>query len=221
MATRETRLQRGRQRGHVMVTDALKVLRDGRVHLGISQETMASALGCSQTGYAKFEAGQVPVTVQRLAEAAAVLGLKASLGFYPEGDAIRDAGQQALVKRFRAVVVEPWRVVGQEGAMPISGDGRAWDVELQLRTAAARQDVGVECETRIRDIQALARRTHLRERDSGVDRQLIVLSDSAHNRHLADELRDALGDAYRRSPRLILGELRAGRLLSGSGVILV
>lgn len=81
--------------------------------------------------------------------------------------------------------------------------------------------MGVDIEARIRDVQALVRRTRLRERDGGVDQILIVLSDSATNRRLVDELRAALGPSYATSPRAILKALREGRPLPGSGVLLV
>ena len=92
---------------------------------------------------------------------------------------------------------------------------------LRLKDVTPRHLVGVDIETRIRDIQELVRRTRLRERDGETDAILIVLSDSAVNRRLVDQLRDALGPGYATSPRLILRALRAGERLPGSGVILV
>jgi hypothetical protein len=81
--------------------------------------------------------------------------------------------------------------------------------------------VGVDIETRIRDVQALTRRTRGRERDGEVDAILIVLSDSATNRRLVGDLREALGDEYKSSPREILAALRAGARLPGSGVVII
>jgi hypothetical protein len=71
------------------------------------------------------------------------------------------------------------------------------------------------------DLQAIVRRTRLRERDGQVDHILIVLADTAHNRRLIDDLRAALGPAYATPPRAILRALRAGRQLIGSGVVLL
>jgi hypothetical protein len=178
---------------------------------------MARELGCSTSQLWRTFAGQVDgISVTRLAEIGSVLGLELSLSFHPLGDPIRDQGQQALAKRFRALVADGWRAAA-EVPLPGAGDLRAWDFLLRLGD----QRVGVELETRIRDIQALARRIHQRERDGGVSAILIVLADSATNRRMADELREALGVDYSTSPRAILAALRTSRPLPGSGVILV
>lgn len=81
--------------------------------------------------------------------------------------------------------------------------------------------VGVDLETRIRDTQALVRRTRGRERDGRVDAVLVVVSDSAVNRRLVDELRRALGGGYLTQPREIARSLRAGERLVGGGVLLL
>jgi hypothetical protein len=105
---------------------------------------------------------------------------------------------------------------------PLSGAGeqRAWDKLLQLIGAAPPYRVGVDIETRIRDIRALVRRTRGRGRDGEVDAILIVLSDSVTNRRLVDDLRISLDREYATSPRAILKALRSGERLVGSGVIL-
>jgi len=48
-----------------------------------------------------------------------------------------------------------------------------------------------------------------------------VLSDSATNRRLVDELRTSLGPAYATTSRAIFTALRSGQRLVGSGVVLV
>lgn len=153
----------------MLASRTLRGLREARVGLGLSQATVASELGCTQAALAKVEAGKVPVTVERVAELASILGMEIGLNLHPIGDPIRDKGQQALIRRLRAILAPAWRV-SHEAVLSISGDGRAWDLLLTV----ARHSVGVECETRIRDIQAIVRRTHLRERDGGTDRILIV-----------------------------------------------
>lgn len=181
---------------------------------------MARELGCSQSQLWRIEADQVPVTVGRLAEMASVLGLELSIGLHELGDPIRDKGHQALAKRFAALLSPRW-IVTTETPLPMPGDLRAWDKLLRLAGQVPQHLVGVDLETRIRDIQALVRRTRMRERDGGVDAIVIVLSDSATNRRLVGELREALGPGYLTSPRGLLNSLRAGSALIGSGVILV
>jgi len=198
-------------------------LKQRRELLAVSQRTLASELGVSQPHIWRLEAGQAEPSVVEVAEMASVLGLELSVGLHELGDPIRDKGQQALAKRFEALLAPVWRVTS-ETLLPNLGDQRSWDKLLRLTAEQLpRQRVGVDLETRIRDIQALVRRTRLRERDGGVDRILLVLCDSANNRRMVDELRATLGSAYATSPRSPLeGPARgvsAGRIGSPALVI--
>jgi transcriptional regulator with XRE-family HTH domain len=220
MSSRESRLLRGRPRGLSLQSKAVSELRDRRSVLGIAQSTMAKALGLSQSQLWRIESGTVEMSVLRLAEMPSVLGLELSVSLYELGDPIRDAGQQAVGKRFDAIPSPAWVSV-HEALLPNPGDRRSWDRLLRLTGAQPRHLVGADIETRIRDIQALVRRTRLRERDGNVDAILLVLSDSSTNRHMVKELREALGPDYATPPRALLGALRAGSTLPGSGVILI
>ena len=113
--------------------------------------------------------------------------------------------------------VHPTYARTREALLPNVGDLRSWDILLRLGSVL----IGVEIETRIRDIQALVRRVRERERDGGVDHLLLVLSDTSHNRQLAGDLRDALGTRFATPPRLILAALRAGTAVPGSGLLLL
>lgn len=220
MANRESRLQRGRRRGRALQARALSELRDRRVTLGVGQPAMARELGCSQSQVWRLEAGQVDASLMRLSEMASVLGLELSVGLHELGDPIRDKGQLAVGKRLAAILSPRWAVTS-ETLLPMPGDLRSWDRLLRLTGAQPRHLVGADLETRIRDIQALVRRTRPRERDGNVDAILLVLSDSSTNRRLVHELREALGPGYATAPRLLLGALRAGSALVGSGVVLI
>jgi hypothetical protein len=177
---------------------------------------MGRLLGCAQSEYWRFENGEVSCDLVRLAEVAAILGLDLSVSFHPAGEPIRDKGQQALTRRFRRLLASAWHVAA-EMSLPMPGDPRVWDLLLRL----ADHVVGVEAETRVRDVQALVRRIRARERDGGTDAVLLVLSDSAHNRTLVGDLREALGVDFATPPRALLAALREGRPLPGSGVILL
>jgi transcriptional regulator with XRE-family HTH domain len=220
MATRETRLSRGRRRGDLLEARTLSELRERRMVLGISQHALARDLGWSQANLWRVEAREIGVTVARMSEMASLLGLELSIGLHELGDPIRDKGQQALAGRFAELLSPLWAVTA-EALLPMPGDLRAWDKLLRLTGAGPRHLVGVDLETRIRDIQALVRRTRMRERDGGVDAIVIVLSDSATNRRLVGELRDALGPDYATNPRVLLRALREGSALVGSGVVLI
>jgi hypothetical protein len=153
-------------------------------------------MDCSQPNLWRLEANQVEaVTVVRLAEMASILGLELSIGLHPIGDPIRDKGQQALANRFDSLLSPRWAVTN-ETLLPLPGDLRSWNKLLRLAGTSDRSGaylVGVDLETRIRDVQALVRRTHLRERDGGLNAILIVLSDSATNRRHVGQFREALG----------------------------
>jgi hypothetical protein len=70
--------------------------------------------------------------------------------------------------------------------------------------------IGVEAVTRLRDVQALLRSIHGKQRDSGVERVLILLSAThANRRALASAGRD-LGDVTART-KSVLAALAAGR----------
>ena len=189
--------------------------------MGISQRTMARELGISQPRLWRIEQDDGDeVSITRLCEMASLLGLEPSLTLHPIGDPIRDKGQQAVGKRFDALLSPAWSMT-TEALLPLPGDLRSWDRLLRLRGVPDRHLVGVDLESRIRDIQDLVRRTRLRERDGGVDEILIVLSDSATNRRLAAQLREALGPRYATSNRALRTALRLGQPLPGSGVVLL
>jgi transcriptional regulator with XRE-family HTH domain len=218
VGTREGRKDRGRRRGEQLLRRLIGELRTARHTAGLSQEAVAKELGCTQSEISRlerFEFGTVPMV--RLSELASLLGLELSAGLYPFGDALHDEGQQRAAGRFVQNVAVPPYVIFREALLPLPGDHRAWD--MLLRLGALR--IGVEVETRVRDVQALVRRIRERERDGGVDEILIVLSDTAHNRRALGQLREALGPRYSTRSGSIFAALRSGAPVPGSGVILV
>lgn len=217
MATREARTERGRRRGERLTAWLLDELRTARLNADVSQRELASALGWSQSEYFRFENRRTRATsIIDISAVASLLGLELSAGLHPVGQPIRDKGHQALIRRFLAQISEAFRVLA-EVPLPIPGDRRAWDLLLRL----PQQLIGVEAETRIRDMQRLVRHVHQRERDGGVDAIVLLLAATRTNRELVDELRIALGPAYATLPRALLASLRSGQLLPGSGVVLL
>ena len=63
--------------------------------------------------------------------------------------------------------------------MPLAGDLRAWD---EMLIGPVR--IGVEAETRPSDLQAVERGMTTKQRDSGVERIVLVIAASAANRSL-------------------------------------
>ena len=217
MATTETRRMRGRRIGKELQRAAIGELATARISAGVSQATLARQLGINQSEVSRILGGKRNPTFIRLSELASLLGLQPALRLFRVTESLRDAGQQKLIARFRSVLSKAWHVA-VEAPFPTLGDLRSWDLLLRLGSSFR---VGVEAETRVRDIQELVRRIRQRELHGGVDVILIVLSDTAHNRALADDLRDALGDRYCATQGDLMEGLRAGRPLKSSGVILL
>lgn len=199
----------------------IRELREARLISGLSQSAVARELGLDPSTMWRLEADLLPdISVVRLSEIASVLGYEVSVGLHPIGDPVRDKGQLACGRRFDALLSDRWRGT-DETLLPGAGEQRAWDKLLRLVDATPHYLVGVDIESRVWDVQAIVRRTRVRERDGQVDDILIVLADTAHNRRVADELRRALGSEYTERPRRIIAALRRGERLPGSGVVLV
>jgi hypothetical protein len=161
-------------------------------------------------------AGTDSLTLVEVAQLAAVLGFELSAGLHPVGEPLRDKGHQAVIGRLIGVVHESWRVA-REVPLPNPGDNRVWDAVLRLAGCT----VGIEVETRVRDIQALTRRMRARQREGGTQVVILVLAESVHNRRVLSELIEALGPEFATSPRAVLKALREARPITGSAVILI
>lgn len=218
VAIRQTRLEPGRSRGRVVVRQLVTELVQARQSASVSQRALASLLGCSQSEISRLEhvVKVDNVSFVQVSEVAALLGLELGAGLHAAGEAIRDKGHQALIRRFRALLSPAYRVLA-EVPLPTPGDRRSWDLLLRLPA----QLIGVEAETRIRDMQRLVRHVHMRERDGGVDAIILLLAATRTNRHLVDELQIALAPSYATSPKHLLRALRSGQPISGSGIVLL
>ena len=215
MATRERPIDRGRRLGKELGARLIGELRQERIKADVSQRAIATQLGWSQARYWRFE-HNADALLSEIAKVAALLGLEPSAGLHRVSDAIADRGQVALLGRFRMLLAVTVAVVS-EAPLPNMGDRRSWDLLLKI----GRQRVGVEAETKVRDIQQTVRKIRGRERDGGVDELLIVLADTRANGAIRDELVLALGPRFATRPRAIVEALRAGMPVPGSGVLLV
>ena len=135
---------------------------------------------------------------------------------YPGGDPIRDAAQFGLLSRLRGRIHPDlrWRT---EVPLPLPGDRRAWDAVI----AGPGFVVGVEAETRLRDIQAVARRTNLKQRDGALDRVLLLVADTRANRHALRQASDVLSTGFPVAQRDALRALNAGRAPAGNALIVL
>jgi transcriptional regulator with XRE-family HTH domain len=195
-------------------------LRTAREGANVSLAQVAREMGSSQSALSRLERGELrDIGVVRLSGAASILGYEISLGLHPVGDPVRDKAQLAIGRRFDALLGPAWKV-RNEVLLPEPGDRRSWDKVVELAGHTPRYAIGVDIDSRIRDIQALVRRTRQRETDQRIDVILLVLGDSATNRRLTGELVANLGDAYKTPMRETRRCLKRGTPLFGSGVIL-
>lgn len=218
MGTRETRLDRGRRRGERLVRELMGQLVSRRESLNISQRTLAADLGCSQSEVWRLEhlVRVNDVSLVRMCELASLLGLELGASLHLIGDPVRDKGHVALLSRLCALLADAFRVM-YEAPLPLPGDRRSWDLLLRH----PEQLIGIEAETRIRDMQYLVRHVRERERDGGVDEIVLLLAESTANRRMLSSLREMLGDRFATPPRGILAALRSGSRVPGSGVVLL
>jgi transcriptional regulator with XRE-family HTH domain len=216
MATRERPIDRGRRAARIQASAVGQEVREARLAAGVSQSIVAEAAGTSRAEISRIERGRAPhAPLARLTTVAAVLGLDLSLRLYPAGLPIRDRGQVALLERLRHLI-HPSLKWSTEVPLPIPGDVRAWDASI----SGSGWTMYVDAETRLRDIQALQRRTSIKQRDSSASRVLLLIADTRTNRAILARLGAPLLPDARR-PRRLLADLRAGRDPGGSGVVLL
>lgn len=217
MASRERRADAGTRRGRQLVVQLGQELREARIGAGLSQRQVAEAASVSHAHVGRVERGEsAGVSMVLLARLLTIVGLQLAARAFPAGSTLRDASHVALLKRLQAELPASVRFRTE---VPVSGDrdGRAWDGRMDLTGGC----VHVEAETRIRDLQALDRRMALKQRDDGVDRVILLVSDTRTNRAAFREAKPLLATRYPLSGRAVLRALRAGKCPEGSGVVLL
>ena len=156
------------------------------------------------------------LTFDQVSRAASAVGLRLGVRLFPDGDAVRDAPQRALLERFRGrlPLVAVWET---EVPFPITGDRRAWDALVRLGGRRA----GCEGETRLGDMQDLERRLRLKVRDGAVDVLILIVADTAWNRRILDAHREVLRALLPLDGRQVLASLRAGVLPDRNGLVVL
>lgn len=191
-------------------------LREARIGLGLSQRQVSRAGGLSQAQISRIERGRlVTVSLDQYCRIAAVLGLNASLKFYPGGRPLRDQGQLGLLDRFRPHVGVPLECRTEVQVQ--RGDPRAWDMCLFGGAVV----VGLDAETRLRDCQAVQRRIMGKAGDSGISRVILLVADTHANRRAIREAGVTLNEMFPVPSHVALRELRAGRVPGGSSLIVL
>jgi transcriptional regulator with XRE-family HTH domain len=182
----------------------------------LSQAQLAQAIGVSRCWVADLEHGRLrAVDLRKSALLFAHLDSKLVVNTYPTGEPLRDAGQVRLLERFNARIPPAWRRTF-EAVMPIAGDLRARD---ELLTGPA--SIGVEAETRPRDLQATERAMDGKLRDSHVDRMILLLGSTNANRALVRSNIATLRQTFPLDTRQTLEALAHGRDPGAHGLVIL
>jgi transcriptional regulator with XRE-family HTH domain len=217
MGTRERPQERAQRRTTDQLGSAGRDVRLARIGAGLSLREVGSAAGVSRTKVWRLERGMSgEMTLSSISRVAAAVGLDASLRLFPAGDPIRDAAHVVLLGRLRARIHSDlrWKT---EVPLPIPGDLRAWDATI----AGLGFVIGVEAETRIRDMQAVTRRTNLKQKDGELDHVILLVADTRANRLAIRLAWDVLRESFPVSQRDCLRALRDGRDPGGSSIIVL
>ena len=183
----------------------------------MSLRAVAAAVGLDHATFARIERNEIEnVSVRNLALACAAVGMVLSARAYPAADPVRDAPQLRLLARFRARL--PGSALWQtEMPLPIPGDLRALDGFTRLRG----RSIGVEAETRVTDIQAVARKVQLKKRDAQLDVIVLLISDTRGNREAVALHREALRAAFPLDTRAVMALLAAGDPPQADGIVVL
>ncbi len=186
---------------------------------GGSQADTARRAGLSRPQYGRIERNeQRRLAVEDVCRAARAVGLRCVIQFYPSELRVHDAGQLAVLERFERLLASTLRM-RREVVLPRDRDLRAWDSRV---TDGSGHACSVDAEARVGDIQALTRRTLLKQRDdpdAGV--VILVLNRTAHNRAVLREHREALRADFPLDGTAIARHLRRGEIPPARGIILV
>jgi transcriptional regulator with XRE-family HTH domain len=216
MPTHETPRQRGARRARELLQRTGAGLRQARIDGGLSLRQVASSAGISHTHLRRIEGALAPhVDIDVLARIAEVVGYQLSLAIHPIGTPLRDAAHLALLARFRRRIHASLRWAS-EVVVPISGDLRSADAVI----AGIRVHAMVEAETRLGDIQALERRISAKARDLGLDRVILLVLDSRHNREVIRTTPELSG-RFPISTRMALAALGRGEDPGGDCLIVL
>ncbi|MBA3780194.1 MAG: helix-turn-helix domain-containing protein [Chloroflexi bacterium] len=217
MATRERAVDRGDRRGRRLVAELGEELRLARIGAGLSQAAVGRSAEVSYSHVSRIERGRVRgVEILDMARLLSVVGLELSARAYPVGSPLRDEAHLALLERFRSRLAPTWQW-RSEVPIPTPGDLRAWDAVVRGSGVI----VGIEAETRLRDVQAEIRRVQLKQRDSGVDHVVLLLAATKSNRPAVRQFQTQLRAALPISQQRLMACFRDAIDPGGSGLVLL
>jgi transcriptional regulator with XRE-family HTH domain len=216
MTSRERLATIGAMRGQRLAREFGEELRMARMASGLTQRALGLACGVSKSTVSRIERALPPLPDFVIAATLARLaGLDLSIRCFPAPGRLRDQAQLALIGRFMPRLAA---AVARRLEAPVkAGDLRAWDLLLRV----GGETIGVAAETRIRDLQALLRQEHRKQEDGGVDRLLLLVAETRHNRLVLAEHASLLVVEFPLRTRTVLGRLSQGRSLGANGLVVL
>lgn len=218
MPIRRDPIDEAARRARQQVERALADIRDARRNAGISHASMAARLGCSRQLIGAIETGRLEdVGCIQLARIGAVVGVDIPIRTFPAGSPLRDAAQLRLLERFRVSIGEAWtwRTEVPVSVNPL--DRRAIDAVL----VRGPHRVGIEAVTRILDAQAQTRPILLKQEAAGLQRMVLVLAATRHNRNALVDGAQTLSPAFPLRHRALMRDLKRGRPPPANGIVLI
>lgn len=217
MASRTSRLSDARALTWQIRMELGREIRSARVSSGASLREAGQRVAMSHAQLGRIERGVLEqLTVDQLSRSCAAVGLRLWVRAVPGAGPALDAAQLQLLRRLHVRLPDHVRV-RTEVPLPGRGDPRAWDSVLGLHPT----ETPVEAETRLRDIQALDRRRALKQRDGRVEVLILLVSDTAHNRAVLAEHREALRASFPLDTRAVMRAVEAGQTPEASGIVVL
>jgi transcriptional regulator with XRE-family HTH domain len=221
MPTKERAADRGTRTAHRDLVSIGADVRGARISAGLTQRAVGHACGMAHTQVSRIERAELrSVSILQLARVGAVVGLDVRVRSYPGPTAVRDAGQVALLTRFRRSL-HPTLRLRLEVPIPHGEDQRAWDGVIAGLAGGPSTSMPAEAESRLHDVQGQLRRIQLKARAANEEHVLVVIAATRTNRRAVREAWPLLKDEYPVPARHALAALRAGRHPGGSALVLV
>jgi transcriptional regulator with XRE-family HTH domain len=218
MSVRERARDRAKADARMLGAAAARELRLARRRLGWSQEEAGRAAGMSHAQWGRLERDDLASpTLDQLCRAGRAVGLDPAFRYYASETQPNDRGQLPVLSRFETVLGPGLRMAREVG-LAVRGDQRAWDA----RVHGAARHISLDCEARLEDIQAVARRVALKQRDDpGCGPVILLVGRSRYNRQVLATHREALREQFPLDGAEILRGLRAGRIPHASGILML
>jgi transcriptional regulator with XRE-family HTH domain len=215
MPIAERLLDTGTRRGRRLTLRFGDEIRRARGSANLSQRQLGIYVGLSHAAVGRIERGEVSPDLITAAQLCAVLGMELSVGCHPVSSPARDRAHLDLLERLHGELHRSlnW---GTEVWLQIPGDLRALDALIRGSDFRSM----VEAETHLSDVQATERKIHLKQRDAGMPRAILLMRDTRHNRRVLAES-PGLQRAFPLGSRRVLAALRAGRDPGGDGIVIL